>query len=104
MRILMLGWEFPPYISGGLGTACRGLTDAMRRLQTRILFVLPRAIDSQEQTGPDEEYKSQGGSHRTRLMSDKFRQSSGEMSVAPVQCELTNPYHTAPPGPMNMSG
>ena len=22
----MLGWEFPPFIAGGLGTACYGLT------------------------------------------------------------------------------
>ena len=26
MKVFMLGWEFPPYISGGLGTACYGLT------------------------------------------------------------------------------
>jgi hypothetical protein len=30
MRVLMLGWEFPPYISGGLGTACYGLTKGLR--------------------------------------------------------------------------
>ena len=29
MRILMLGWEYPPHISGGLGTACEGLTTAL---------------------------------------------------------------------------
>jgi hypothetical protein len=29
MKTLMLGWEFPPYISGGLGTACYGLTKAL---------------------------------------------------------------------------
>ena len=39
----MLGWEFPPFISGGLGTACYGLTKAMSRLGTEIVFVLPRA-------------------------------------------------------------
>lgn len=44
MRVLMLGWEFPPYISGGLGTACYGLTRAMIRLGIEILFVLPRTI------------------------------------------------------------
>ena len=43
MRVLMLGWELPPFISGGLGTACHGLTRAMARLGARILFVLPRA-------------------------------------------------------------
>lgn len=46
MRVLMLGWEFPPYISGGLGTACFGLTNAMKRQKTRILFVLPRATEN----------------------------------------------------------
>ena len=29
MRVLMLGWEFPPFISGGLGTACYGITKAL---------------------------------------------------------------------------
>jgi len=42
MRVLMLGWEFPPFISGGLGTACYGLTKAMSRQHVDILFVLPR--------------------------------------------------------------
>lgn len=42
MRPLMFGWEFPPYISGGLGTACFGLTRAMARLGIDIIFVLPR--------------------------------------------------------------
>jgi glycosyltransferase involved in cell wall biosynthesis len=46
MRILMLGWEFPPFISGGLGTACYGLAKALSDLGTEILFVLPKgAID-----------------------------------------------------------
>jgi len=41
MRILMLGWEFPPFISGGLGTACYGLAKALSDLGAEILFVLP---------------------------------------------------------------
>lgn len=45
MRILMLGWEFPPFISGGLGTACYGLTRALDRMGHEILFVLPKAVD-----------------------------------------------------------
>jgi len=44
-RVLMLGWEFPPFITGGLGTACYGLTRAMSRLGTEVTFVLPRRID-----------------------------------------------------------
>jgi glycogen synthase len=42
IRTLMLGWEFPPFISGGLGTACHGLTKAMDRLGMQVTFVLPR--------------------------------------------------------------
>jgi glycogen(starch) synthase len=45
MRVLMLGWEFPPFISGGLGTACYGLTKAMAAGGTEVLFVLPKAVD-----------------------------------------------------------
>ena len=41
MKVLMFGWEFPPYISGGLGTACFGLTRHMTEQGTNILFVLP---------------------------------------------------------------
>ena len=48
MRILMLGWEFPPFISGGLGTACYGLTKALSDLGTEILFVLPRGATNQQ--------------------------------------------------------
>ena len=47
MRVFMLGWEFPPFISGGLGTACYGLTKALSGQQIDVTFVLPKAI------GPD---------------------------------------------------
>lgn len=45
MRILMLGWEFPPFIAGGLGTACYGLTKALDRLGHEVIFILPRPVD-----------------------------------------------------------
>lgn len=45
MRVLMLGWEFPPFITGGLGTACYGLTKALDRHGVEILFALPKSID-----------------------------------------------------------
>lgn len=41
MRVLMFGWEFPPHVSGGLGTACYGMTHALASRGTDILFVLP---------------------------------------------------------------
>src|SRR3954466_10974911 len=45
MRILMLGWEFPPFIAGGLGVACYGLTRALDRLGHGVLFMLPRPVE-----------------------------------------------------------
>jgi len=42
----MLGWEFPPFISGGLGTACHGLTKAMSSLGLQVTFVVPQPVES----------------------------------------------------------
>jgi glycogen(starch) synthase len=41
MKILMLGWELPPYNSGGLGIACYQLCKALSRNDVDIEFVLP---------------------------------------------------------------
>ena len=48
MRVFMLGWEFPPFISGGLGTACYGLTRGLDRCGVEVLFVLPRPVEHPE--------------------------------------------------------
>lgn len=45
MRILMLGWEFPPFIAGGLGVACYGLTKALDKQGHHVTFILPRPVD-----------------------------------------------------------
>ncbi len=44
MRILMFGWEFPPHISGGLGTACYGMTKGLVACGHEVLFVVPKAF------------------------------------------------------------
>lgn len=41
MKILMLGWEFPPLISGGLATATEGLVSGLTKLGHQIALVLP---------------------------------------------------------------
>ncbi len=38
----MLGWELPPYNSGGLGTASLGLTEGLAPLGVSIRFVVPK--------------------------------------------------------------
>lgn len=50
MRILMLGWEFPPFIAGGLGTACAGLTKSMVAQGHEITFVFPQPIPAGHQS------------------------------------------------------
>jgi glycosyltransferase involved in cell wall biosynthesis len=37
----MLGWEYPPHLAGGLGTACHGLATALARRGEKLTFVLP---------------------------------------------------------------
>ena len=51
MRVLMFGWEFPPHISGGLGTACYGMTQALAKKGVEITFVLPHAKEAAKQNG-----------------------------------------------------
>lgn len=46
--VLMFGWEFPPHISGGLGTACYGLTKSLIAEKTNILFVVPKAYGDEQ--------------------------------------------------------
>ena len=50
MRVLMFGWEFPPHISGGLGTASFGLTKGMASLDDlEVIFVVPKAWGDEDQ-------------------------------------------------------
>lgn len=51
MRVLMFGWEFPPHISGGLGTASYGLTKGMASLgSVGVIFVVPKAWGDEDQS------------------------------------------------------
>ena len=46
MKVLMFGWEYPPLSSGGLGTACYGLTKSLSKKGVEITFVLPYSFDA----------------------------------------------------------
>jgi glycosyltransferase involved in cell wall biosynthesis len=41
MKVLMLGWEYPPFSSGGLGTHCYNITKALSSRGARVTFVMP---------------------------------------------------------------
>lgn len=49
MRVLMFGWEFPPHIAGGLGTASYGLTRGLARNGVEVIFVVPKAYGDEDQ-------------------------------------------------------
>lgn len=46
----MFGWEFPPHISGGLGTACYGLTKGLANNGVEVLFVMPSATGDEDKS------------------------------------------------------
>lgn len=50
MKVLMFGWEFPPHIAGGLGTACYGLTKGLAKHDVDILFVMPSASGDEDES------------------------------------------------------
>jgi glycogen synthase len=41
MKVLMFTWEFPPFISGGLGMACYGMVRSLLKLGIKVDLVLP---------------------------------------------------------------
>ncbi len=51
MKVLMFGWEFPPHILGGLGTASYGLVKAMaHQPDMEITFVIPKLYGDEDQS------------------------------------------------------
>ena len=50
MRVLMFGWEFPPHIAGGLGTACKGIVEGLAQNGVETLFVMPSASGDEDQS------------------------------------------------------
>ena len=51
MKVLMFGWEFPPHILGGLGTASYGLTKGMsKQRDLEITFCIPKPWGDEDQS------------------------------------------------------
>lgn len=50
MRVLMFGWEFPPHIAGGLGTACYGIVKGLANSGVSTMFVMPSASGDEDQS------------------------------------------------------
>jgi len=120
MRVFMLGWEFPPFISGGLGTACYGLTKAMSGIGTDVIFVLPRPVSTPFSTHvrlvsprqgsplslPTTEFRLDEFEHVTfrtvdASLGDPYQRPAGKKQtkstfVERVQTEQANPFAARP--------
>ncbi len=82
MRVLELGWEYPPRISGGLGTACEGIVRGLSAVGVDVLLVLPRLAGG-EPVGS-----------ATVHSAAALEEARGRVAVAPVASAL-RPYQTA---------
>ncbi|MFH1750896.1 MAG: glycosyltransferase family 4 protein [Candidatus Micrarchaeota archaeon] len=43
LKVAMLGWEFPPFVSGGLGVHCYELTKSLAERGIRVDFFMPKS-------------------------------------------------------------
>lgn len=43
-KILMVGWEFPPHNSGGLGVACKGIVENLVDTGEEVVLILPKVM------------------------------------------------------------
>ncbi len=48
INTLILGWEYPPYNSGGLGVACKHLCEALAAKGVNVSFLLPWKIEAKD--------------------------------------------------------
>ena len=100
MRVLMLGWEFPPLITGGLGTACAGLTRALVDQGVEIDFVLPRPVASAQVHGV--RVLSPGCEELSAVAKSQSQPATNDRPIAvnpeyPSACP--SPSKTSPPMP-----
>jgi glycogen synthase len=88
MKVLMFGWEFPPHITGGLGTACFGLTKGLLKHGVEVQFVVPKAYGDESQ----EAVRLVNASDVTVMMNDPvFREYWNQITYMEIGSNLI-PY------------
>ena len=89
MKVLMFGWEFPPHISGGLGTACYGLTEGLSKLDNlEVIFVVPKAFGDEDQTNINLIGANQVSVKKAKY---RFKQTENQVDLVEIDSELI-PY------------
>ncbi len=86
LGVFMVGWEYPPHNSGGLGVACQGMTKALNQLNNHIYFTLP--------------YSVPGGSSHMDILSCITPGPVGSLSRGRTSSAPFSPYVTATINPI----
>jgi len=81
MKVLMFGWEFPPHITGGLGTACFGLTKGLAKQGVEVVFVVPKSFGDESQEGFRLINASDIELDFTQTLTQEFREKISYMEV-----------------------
>lgn len=103
VRVLMLGWEYPPRLAGGLGKACQGLAQGMAKRGAKVFFVLPtfpeRVTEPHLEVVGARECALEAGWDPERGRFQERSVTEEAVSVFRVGAEL-HPYGAAPEGPV----
>jgi len=92
MKVLMFGWEFPPHISGGLGTACYGLTKGLSSFDDiEITFVVPKAWGDEDQSAMKLIGAGDVSITRKKIFFDDLKQKIDYFEVDSVIVPYTDP-------------
>jgi len=51
VKVLMLGWEYPPHVTGGLAVACQGLARGLVAQGVEVTFVAPQPEAARDDEG-----------------------------------------------------
>lgn len=93
MKVLMFGWELPPVISGGLGTACKGIADSLalqkdeypEKNSIDLTFVIPNAMDE----------KPLLNSKINVVYADSIKFEKAQNELSEKQIKHISPYYTS---------
>jgi glycosyltransferase involved in cell wall biosynthesis len=84
VKVLMLGWEFPPFFAGGVGVVCEALTRALVGRGVEVTYLMP--FDPGAAAAP----------HGLRLLGALPPGAEQRFSLAPVPGTLLEPYAPNP--------
>ncbi|MEI6223070.1 MAG: glycosyltransferase family 4 protein [bacterium] len=83
MNILVLGWEYPPVYSGGLGVATKNLAEALAQQGINLCFALPSfVLDRVKEHTANEPYEMIN------------YESKGHIEIARIPSSIASPYAT----------